>query len=727
MNLKEKFNTFKKKKRSLKDDTSSLKEETNTLKGEANGLNKRTSILKKRTIKSELLFVMLSMSIVLTFGIIICVSTILSQNYDNEIDNKNEAISKLISKNVSSFMDTAYKITEELASNSQIRSASSDTKTNVLKDSAARNPYFELLYMQDATGMQLGRSSGELANRSDRWWFTKAKDDLKPFVSKSYYSVSTQKPVTSIFIPLMEGDKFTGVMAGDINLNKLQDLIVENSDEKAGRYSFIIDGEGVVVAHPNKVIIAESHNYKNLTKTVKVDSGKDETKEEPLELADGYKDVVSKVMSGSNGSTKVEDNGEDYYVSYTPIKLGGESTNWSVVTVQKESSAKAIIYEIIQASLIAGLILITIAALVIIYLARKISKPIVDISDLLTKASTGDFTVKSLTNSKNEVGILSLSFNEMISKVSNLLNSTKELTQEIRDSAVILTNKSDETTSVAKTINITVQEIAEGATNQAYGAEESAKLGEDMSHKFNELEEKTSLMIKESENSSKAVANGIQKVEDLKAKAQTTVSIVEKTQESIEELKNKSKNIEVIVQSLDNIAKQTNLLSLNASIEAARAGEHGRGFGVVADEVQKLSVASAESTQNIAKIISDIQSDILKSVEIMKDVRVVSEEQFTSVNHVNEAFNQINHATDIITNAINYMGDFVGEMDKSNNGVVNSINNIAAITEETAACSEEVTASLQTQTEAIADVLKEAEGLKQKAELLEEEVNKFKI
>lgn len=686
---------------------------------------KITNNLKKRSIKSELLVTMLSISIVLTFGIITGVSAILSKNYDEEINNKNEMISNLISKNISSFMDTAYKVTEELAYNSEVRSSASDVKGELLKNSAKRNTYFELLYIQNETGMQTGRSSGAIANRADRWWFVKEKENPVPFVSKSYYSVSSKNPVTSIFIPLMDGNKFTGVMGSDISLSKLQELIKENSDEGAGRYSFVIDGEGVVVAHPDNEVLAQSYNYKKMIKTTGAETGN--AKEEPIQIEEGYKEIIGKVMSGNTGSSKFEDKGENYYASYTPIALGGQSDNWSVVTVQKETSAKAIINKVIKATLIVGVIILIIAAIVILLISKKISEPIVKISELLTSASTGDFTVKSSTTAKNEIRTLSLSFNEMISRVSNLLNNTKELTKEIQESSYVLTNKSDETTNVAKEINITVHEIAEGASNQAYAAEESARLGDNMSQEFNQLSEKTNLMIGESVNSSRAIANGIQKVDELKAKAKTTVDIVGKTQDNIEKLRDKSIDIEKILQALNKIAEQTNLLSLNASIEAARAGEHGRGFGVVAAEIQKLSVESADATKNIANIILDIQNDILKSVDIMKDVKVVSEEQFTSVNEVNDAFDKIAQATDLITTEIDYIGEFVNEMNKSNNDVINSINNIAAISEETAACSEEVTASIQTQTEAIADVLKESEELKQKAELLKIEINKFKI
>ena len=695
-----------------------------TMDKQTNNKDKNSSV-KIKSIKSELLITMLSISVVLTLGIILCVSTILSKYYDNEINSKNEMLSKLISKNVSSFMDTAYKVTEDLAYNSEVREGSKDTKEKVLKETKDRNPYFELLYMQDEKGMQTGRSSGDLADRSDRWWFSQVKSSLSSFVSKSYYSASSKNPVTSIFVPLVEDNKFVGVMGSDINLEKLQEVVSEYSDEASGRYSFIIDGEGVVVAHPNTEVIEELYNYKNQTRTIGVKEGN--PKEEPIEVSDGLKEIIAQLMAGNDGSLKYKENGQNYYASYTNIKLDGNSLNWSVITVQKESSAKAIINNITEISLIAGLIILLAAAAVIMYVSKRISMPIIEISNLLSIASTGDFTVKSSTRAKNEIKLLGESFNEMMSKVSALLIETKDLTHDMKESSAILAEKSQETTNVARDINITSQEIAQGASNQASGAEESARLGEDMRGEFNELEEKTNLMINESINSSKAIANGINKVQDLKEKAQTTISIVEKTQGNIESLSDKSKNIENILGVLKGIAEQTQLLALNASIEAARAGEAGKGFAVVATEIQKLSQNSAVSTKNIAEIILNIKQDILSSVSDMKKVKEVSMDQFVSVNEVNEAFNSITQATDTITTAIDYMGSFVEEMNDKNEQVVNSINNIAAISEETAACSQEVTASIQTQTEAILEVSQEVEKLKEKAERLEMEVDKFKI
>ncbi|AQR97860.1 methyl-accepting chemotaxis protein [Clostridium saccharoperbutylacetonicum] len=680
---------------------------------------------KNRSIKSELLITMLSIAAILTLGIILCVNVMLSKYYDKEINSKNEMVSNLISQNVSEFIDTTYKVTEDLAYNSEVRDGDKDSKEKVLKDTKERNPYFELLYIQNDKGMQTGRSQGELADRSDRWWFTQAKNSLVPFVSKSYYSVSSKNPVTSIFIPLLQDNKFVGVMGADIKLGKLQELIKENSDEEAGRYSFIIDSEGVVVAHPDDQVIEQLYNYKNQTKTTGVKEGT--PKEEPIQISDGLKEIVTQLMAGNSGSIQYKENGQNYYASYQNIKLAGNSLNWSVITVQKETSAKAIINRITQISIVAGLIILIIAAIIIMYMAGKISKPLKEMSQLLSVAATGDFTVKCSTKAKNEIKVLELSFNEMMSKMANLLTSTKNLTQDIKDSSVTLTDKAVETSTVAKEISATAEEISDGAVNQANAAEDGARLGEKMDQEFNQLSEKTKLMVKEAINASKAIANGIQKVDDLKEKAETTVNIVEKTQESIESLNEKSKNIESILKALNEISEQTQLLALNASIEAARAGEAGKGFAVVAEEIQKLSQDSSNSTNDIAKIIMNIKKDISSGVDAMKEVKEVSEKQFVSVNHVNEAFTKITEATDEITNTIEYMEDFVGVMYSNNEQVVNAINNIAAISEETAACSEEVTASIQTQTEAITDVSKEAGKLKEKAELLEIEVNKFKI
>ena len=138
------------------------------------------------------------------------------------------------------------------------------------KDIYARNTYLEQIYIQGTDGMQTGRSQGELADRSTRWWFIQMMSEKKPFISQSYYSVATGMPCASVYFPMYREEELVGIYAADMKLDFLQNLIGEYSHEEDGRISFVMDGEGVVVAHPHAIQIEEQYNYRDMTRTVSV-------------------------------------------------------------------------------------------------------------------------------------------------------------------------------------------------------------------------------------------------------------------------------------------------------------------------------------------------------------------------------------------------------------------------------------------------------------------------
>ena len=234
-----------------------------------------------------------------------------SKSYEKQIMAENSEQTLYVARSMQSFINAAYKAIEDLAFNTDVISMNTQRQTPALVGAAQRNDYFELLYAQGMDGMQTGRSSGNLGNRKERWWFVQMEKIKKPFVSESYYSVGTNMPVTSIFYPIMDQGQMTGIMAGDIKLSALHDMVVEMAVE--GSYSFILDGKGVVVAHPDSTYQSEMYNYAKFTKTVPVKDkdGKpvqnaqgNVTEEQPLAISEAYKETIEDMMKGNKGSVK---------------------------------------------------------------------------------------------------------------------------------------------------------------------------------------------------------------------------------------------------------------------------------------------------------------------------------------------------------------------------------------------------------------------------------------
>lgn len=673
-----------------------------------------------RSIKMQILLVVLLIIITLTTGILGSVSFILSQKYDSEINFNNETVTNLLGSNLENFLGKAYTMVEDLVNSSDIYGMDPKLQEKALVSCADRNEFIDLLFVQGTDGMQIARSSGECADRSDRWWFPLVNDEGKSFLSKSYLSASANTAVSAVFIPIKENNKIIGSIGMDIKLDYLQELIEANSDTTSGRYSYVMDGEGVVVAHPNSEYVTQLYNYANGTRLV-------DGKEEQFEISENYRKITEAVMKGEKGSLHFEEDGKGYYCAYAPVTLPGDSDAWSIVTIQDEDIAKSIISSIVKTSSGAGILLLLISAVIVFIFANSIANPIKKISGLLSQAAAGDFTVRFYTRSKSEIGLLAESFNEMLKNVSAVLLETKQITEDIGESITLLNTKTENATEMASDIKRSANEILTGSTEQAVDAEKSAGMSGELDRQFENLSNKTKEMVSEAEIALKVTGIGTKTVGELKDKNDITYEIIEKTAAVIDSLSQESVMIGSILNSLEDISSQTNLLSLNASIEAARAGEHGKSFAVVAEEIQKLSMESAQATENINKIINGIQNEITSSVRMMEEIKSVSREQNTAVENVLEVFEKISTATNGISDFIRENEKLVALMKEHNNEVVASISNIASISEETAACTETVTNSILDQSSEIQEIASQAGELKEKAGKLDTEIQKFKI
>lgn len=688
---------------------------------------KKTSIFKQLLL--PIIAIVCTLAVCLT-GIVVFIFV---KSYEQEIYRKSQDKSQLVSGEIAAFLDGAYAISEELSVNPSILTMDTKVQTAILEDCVKRNPYLELLYIQGRDGMQTGRSSGELADRSNRWWFVQTAEQQKAFISKSYYSVNTGMPCASIFFPMYQETEFVGIFAADLKLDYLQSLIQKFSNLENGEYSFVIDGEGVVVAHPDSTQIEELYNYKQMTKTV---SSKDAggqvlldaagnivTEEQNIVVSEDYQEIISEVMRGNAGSAKIKNEGETYIVSYTPILLKGESDSWSVLTLYSEAAAMAPVHQMIAIAAVIASVMIAAAILVAAVLARRLTHPIVSITELIGNASDGDFTVQAEEGNRNEIGVLSKSFNKMIGKISVILTKIAAIIGEVVESADHLNQIELHMDSTSQAVH----EILEGSEEQDADVKRVVLQQETLGVKFEQLQEKSGFLLTDAQNTITSGENGMQSVMELRRQNEDASKGIANAYQKIMTLEEQSKKISGILSTINKISSQTGLLSLNASIEAARAGEHGRGFSVVAESIGKLAADSSAATVDIEKIIAELCGDILEVVTDMELIRKGIDGQAQAVDKVQKTFSDFRVLAEKTRESVRNVEGLIVDMRACDHSVMEAVERIRKISENTAKLTEKVADSLEEQLKGIHQVAAGIENLSTVSEEMKQEMTKFKL
>jgi methyl-accepting chemotaxis protein len=315
-------------------------------------------------------------------------------------------------------------------------------------------------------------------------------------------------------------------------------------------------------------------------------------------------------------------------------------------------------------TLVAALI---IGAVIIFFFSGRITKPLEKIAQHVGKIANGDLTQKVLIRSKDEVGQLAASVNDMVERFRQLITGILQTSESVA--------------SASQQISASTEEIASGSASQA-----------DASHTINELFKELSKAINNVAQSAEEAANLSNQTAHTALEGGKVVSVsidgMKRASEQMDLLIQDSNKIGEIIEVIDDIAEQTNLLALNAAIEAARAGEQGRGFAVVADEVRKLAERSGEATKQITLIIKGMQHNTKDSVDAVTngvEKSIQTGKAFeTIVSMVNESAQKV---TEIAAASVQQSGQ-TGE-------VMQSVESIAATSEEAAAAAQETASTSQ--------------------------------
>jgi len=319
-----------------------------------------------------------------------------------------------------------------------------------------------------------------------------------------------------------------------------------------------------------------------------------------------------------------------------------------------------------------------------------IAMPLAKLRNLMNEGEKGNLTVRSNIRKSDEIGQLALSFNQMMEKITALVNRTNESAAQVLQTAENLSEASRKTALSAKEIAVATEEIANGATSLAVEAERGSDLTEKMGAKMREVNEARDQMAASAAEVERASEQGTRYMASLIEKTGMTEEMTRNMVEKVDRLKESTRSIRQILDVLNNITKQTNILSLNATIEAARAGAAGKGFMVVADEIRKLADQSRESIDIVASITESIQNEIESTVSVLGEAYPIFQEQIDSVKEANQIFLSVQAQMNAFTAHLETVNESVAQLGQTQAVLSEAMGNVSAVAQQSSATSEEV-------------------------------------
>lgn len=486
-------------------------------------------------------------------------------------------------------------------------------------------------------------------------------------------------------------EKFIGAITTVVKVSEFSSALsnISVSSYKSG-YTFILDSNGNYVYHPKDALIGTKADISEILNTVK--------------QAKSGKNFKSKVITYTYNGVK----------KYAGFSVDTDN-NWILFVTAEQSDILSQLNKVSTQSLYASIIIVLILSILAYLFAGTITTSIKEITRLINKTAELDFSDNStstlLSSKKDETGEMSRAIEKMRRIMKGMIENVNEISQNITKSSNDLHHISYSVNEHASDNSATAEELSASMQETAATTEHIGANIEQIGCNSRDINDKTAYGAQLSTELMK-------RAQDVKA---VTLTAAEKTQKIYGEVKKKtdaaieqSKSVEkinLLTNTIRDIASQTSLLALNASIEAARAGDAGRGFSIVASEIGTLADESAKTVSNITDIVTEVHvavDNMAKSLEqtlafleknVLEDYNgfIDSSEKYnTDAETMNDTMKNIQSEIDALNNNVHSISDAISEINtminEASKGVVDVADkntNIVALTSDTQKMSEE--------------------------------------